>query len=547
MRIALAQINLHVGHFEENTRQIIQTIRQAESAGADLVVFSELTICGYPPKDLLYYEEFLQQCRDGIEEIATYCKNIAAIVGGPDPNPRPQGNRLYNAAFFLEKGRIAHTYHKGLLPTYNVFDEGRYFEPAISFQTIPFMGHKIALTICEDIWNLNQQPLYDHNPMDFMMTEQPDLMINISASPFSWNRVVERMATVSENARNYKLPLFYVNQYGAQAELIFDGGSAVFDPSGNLVEAFEPFSPGLKIYDLQQVIQGKGTTVPSTISAEQKNRLIHQALVLGIRNYFSKLGIRQAIVGLSGGLDSALVLVLAVQALGNDNVRAVLMPGPFSTDHSVKDALQLAENLGVKHDTISIDPIVSTLEQTLEPWFKETPFGIAEENLQARARAVVLMGLSNKFGPMVLNTSNKSEAAVGYGTLYGDMAGGLSVIGDVYKTEAYDLARYINTLQPLIPENILTKPPSAELRPDQKDTDSLPEYEVLDAILFRYIEQHMGPGQIVAAGYDSGLVARVIRMVNASEYKRMQAPPILRVSSRAFGSGRLMPLAAKYF
>jgi NAD+ synthase (glutamine-hydrolysing) len=546
MRIALAQIYLHIGHFEYNTSRIIEAIDEARAQGADLVVFPEMTVCGYPPRDMLLFDEFILQCRKHIDLIAAHCKEIAAVVGGPDFNPNPSGKRLYNAAFFLENGEVAQVYHKGLLPTYDVFDEYRYFEPATTFNTISFQGKRIALTVCEDIWNLGRHPLYPFNPMDQMMKEGPDLMINISASPFSWNRGPERLFMVSENARKYKLPLFYANQVGAHTELIFDGGSAVFNPEGDLVETFEPFCEGVKVFDLDAVTAHPGNPIPALISQEEKDSLIYQALVLGIKEYFKNTGIKKAILGLSGGLDSALVLVLAAEALGKENVWAVLLPGPFSSDHSVDDARQLSENLGVKYDIISINPVVESLQNTLEPHFAGLPSGIAEENLQARARAIILMGLSNKFGHMLLNTSNKSEAAVGYGTLYGDMCGGLAVIGDVYKTEAYDLARYINRNQELIPENIITKPPSAELKPNQKDTDSLPEYDVLDAILFKYIERQMGAAEIIAAGHDQQVVEKVLHMVNSNEYKRQQTPPILRVSSKAFGPGRLMPVVAKY-
>lgn len=546
MRIALAQVNLHVGNFTENTRQIIETIQQAQAVGAHLVVFSELSICGYPPRDLLLSDEFVRQCRDSVNKIAEHCTQIAAIVGGPDQNTSPDGKRLFNAAFFLENGKVSHVYHKGLLPDYDVFDEYRYFEPATTFKTIMFRGRRIALTICEDLWNLNQQPLYSFNPMDFLLKENPDLMISISASPFSWNRVQERMLTMSGNARKYNLPLFYLNQVGCHTELIFDGGSAVYNSQGMLVDCFEPFKADLRVYDLDEVNADPGKPLPALSDDEQRSKLIYQALVMGVRDYFVKSGIKKAILGLSGGLDSALVLVLACHALGKENVWAILMPGPYSSDHSVEDARQLAQNLDVKYDIISINTITDTLDQVLKPLFKGTSPDITEENLQARARAIVLMGLSNKFGHMLLNTSNKSEAAVGYGTLYGDMAGGLSVIGDVYKTQAYELANYINSLGDIIPENIISKPPSAELRPDQKDTDSLPEYSVLDEILYCYIEKQMSKKQIVDSGFEMNLVSRVINMVDKSEFKRLQSPPILRVSSKAFGPGRQMPIVAKY-
>lgn len=546
MRIALAQVDLHIGNFQYNTRQIIQSIEQAREQGADLVVFSELAVCGYPARDLLLSDDFISHCQRSIHQIASHCKGIAAVVGGPDLNTSPRGKRLYNAAFFMELGKVTHVYHKGLLPDYDVFDEYRYFEPSLHFKTIPFMGKKIALTICEDIWNLGHQPLYAFNPMDHLVEEKPELMVNISASPFSWNRTLERLQMVSENASRYRLPMFYVNQFGAHTELLFDGGTAVFNPAGRLVDVFEPFRPGLRLYELDQVLAHPGVPLADEISNQEKNRLIYEALVLGIKEYFGKTGLKKAILGLSGGLDSALVLALAVKALGKENVWAVLLPGPYSSQHSVEDALQMARALEVQHDIISINSTVEVLNQSLDPWFANSPQGIAEENLQARARAIILMGLSNKFGHMLLNTSNKSEIAVGYGTLYGDMCGGLSVIGDIYKTQAYELSHYINSMDQVIPQNILEKAPSAELKPDQKDSDSLPEYHVLDPILFCYIEKQMSPEQIIRKGHDAAVVNRVIPLVNANEYKRQQSAPVLRVSSKSFGPGRQFPIVAKY-
>ncbi len=546
MKIALAQLNFIVGHFEHNTRLMIDALAQAKSRGVDLVVFSELSVCGYPPRDLLEMDYFIDQCEEAVKNVAAHCYNIAAIVGGPSRNLQAFGKRLLNSAFLLSNGLVEAVYHKGLLPTYDVFDEYRYFEPALSFKTIPFRGKRIALTICEDLWNLDEPALYRNSPMDELIKEKPDLMINISASPFAWSHLADRHFTFSENARKYKLPLFVSNQIGGHAELLFDGKSAAYNPLGGLVGCIDSFSEGIKVFDLEEVSGSKVPASVMTLSESEKNEIIYRALVFGIKEYFGKLGLKKAILGLSGGLDSALTLVLAAEALGPENCRAVLLPGPFSSDHSVADAKLLARNLGVPYDIISINETVDALQQSLEPHFKGTPAGIAEENLQARARAVILMGLANKFGYVLLNTSNKSEAAVGYGTLYGDMCGGLAVIGDIYKTEAYSLARFINREKEVIPYNTIDKPPSAELKPDQRDTDSLPPYEILDKILSQYIERKMSPEEIAASGHDMELVKKVLRMVNNNEYKRHQTPPILRVSKKAFGSGRKMPLVARF-
>jgi NAD+ synthase (glutamine-hydrolysing) len=554
MIVALAQLNFVAGDFEYNTRRILQTIEEARSQGAGLVVFSELSVCGYPPADLLNMDGFVQTCLEQVDRIAASCQGIAAVVGGPSFNPEPRGKRLFNSAFFLSDGKVQHRYDKGLLPTYDVFDEYRYFESATDFHTVPFNGKRIAITVCEDLWDIGPRPMYRHHPMDSLAKESPDLIINISASPFSWNRCGERLATFAENARRYQLPVILVNQIGAHSELIFDGGSSVFNAAGELVERFEPFEEGLRLVDLQKPddlqklddLQKFDDLSAAGRGQADKNALLLDALCFGVKDYFRKTGLKKAILGLSGGLDSALTLVLAEMALGRENVWAVLLPGPFSSDHSVSDAVKLAETLGVRHDTIPINPVVTSLEDSLKAFYGDLPRDIAEENLQARARAVLLMGLSNKFGHMLLNTSNKSEAAVGYGTLYGDMCGGLSVIGDLYKTEVYSLARYINRDREIIPQNTIDKPPSAELRPGQKDSDSLPDYAELDPVLFSYIEMEMHPAEIVAAGHPAEMVSRVVRLVNASEFKRKQAPPVLRVSQKGFGFGRRMPLVAKY-
>lgn len=543
MRIAIAQLNYHIGNFEGNIAKMKKAIYEAKNQKADIVAFGELAICGYPPRDFLEFDDFIRLAEEGIMTLAAAADDIAVIVGAPAKNPVPEGKDLYNCAFVLYNGSIIHTARKTLLPTYDIFDEYRYFEPCHDFNVFEFKNHRIALTVCEDLWNIgNENPLYTVCPMDEMMPQQPDIMINISASPFSYTQSRERIAVMRENTLRYNLPLFYINHVGAQTELIFDGGSLVIGPTGKIVEELPYFREEIKVYELDDVLQERS----SITQPKDKYALIHDALLLGIRDYFGKLGFKKAILGLSGGIDSALATTLATQALGPENVRVLLMPSRFSSDHSVNDAVQLAENLGIQYDILSIESAFEAFEKTLEPIFGDLPFNIAEENIQARSRGVLLMALSNKFGNILLNTSNKSEAAVGYGTLYGDMAGGLSIIGDLYKTEVFALSEWINRNGEIIPQNSITKPPSAELRPDQKDSDSLPDYEALDEILYQYIEREQGPREIYAMGFDPKLVDRILRLVNINEFKRHQMAPVLRVSKKAFGMGRRMPIVGKY-
>ncbi|HMP24799.1 MAG TPA: NAD+ synthase [Saprospiraceae bacterium] len=543
MKIAIAQLDFHIGDFEGNLTKMLAAVAQAKIQNADLICFSELAVCGYPPRDFLEFDDFIRRCEASVQQLAQAAQGIAIIVGAPTRNPVLDGKDLYNSAYFLENGAIRQVQHKVLLPTYDIFDEYRYFEPATEFQVIEFMGKRIALTICEDIWNLgNENPLYTIVPMDKLMGQQPDLMINISASPFACDHAEERLHVIRANVERYGLPMFYVNQVGAYTEIIFDGGSLVLSPKGQVFDEMPYFEDCLRIYDLAEVAQGNREVA----QPREKYRLMHDALVLGVRDYFRKSGLRTAILGLSGGIDSAVTAVLAARALGPDQVRAVLMPSQFSSDHSVNDARALAQKLGIQYDIIPIENIYETYIEALKPHFFGLPFDITEENIQARIRGMILMAFSNKFGNILLNTSNKSEMAVGYGTLYGDMCGGLSVIGDVYKTEVYELARYINKDGEVIPENTLLKPPSAELRPDQKDSDSLPEYGLLDPILYQYIEQRHGPQELIAMGFDEALVRRVLRLVNINEFKRHQTAPVLRVSAKAFGVGRRMPIVGKY-
>ena len=551
IKIALAQLNFHVANFDGNTALITHSIEKAKKDGVDLVVFSELSVCGYPPLDLLELKDFNDKCQRSVELIATLCTDIAAIVGSPSINPNPSGKKLYNSAFFLYNGKIQEIVNKALLPTYDIFDEYRYFEPCRDFKIIEFKGYRIALTICEDLWDdqptdnpFGKATLYTCSPINELVKQKPDFMINIAASPFSYNKETIKKRIFIEKAARYSLPLFYVNQVGANTELIFDGGSMVINAKGEVLSELSPFKDDYKIYDVDAIISD--TYKPEFLPLKEDVQKIYEALVLGISDYFRKMGFSKATLGLSGGIDSAVTLVLAVDALGKDNVRVLLMPSQYSSDHSVFDALTLVENLNIRFDVIPIHDIYHQFESTFRPLFAGLEPNVTEENIQARIRGVMLMAVSNKFGHIVLNTSNKSETAVGYGTLYGDMNGGLSVIGDVYKTGVYELANFINRHKEIIPLNTIIKPPSAELCLGQKDSDSLPEYDILDHILHCYIEDQLSSSEIVKLGFEKQVVDSVVQMVNRNEYKRFQTPPILRISSKAFGIGRRVPIVAKY-
>ncbi len=543
MKIAIAQLNYHIGNFDGNLAKMLKAIDWAKEQNADLVCFSELATCGYPPRDFLEFDDFINLCDETIQKLAQASDEIGIVVGSPSKNPVIEGKDLFNSVYLLYNKKVEFVQHKALLPTYDVFDEYRYFEPATEFSTVVFKGKRIALTVCEDIWNIgNENPLYTVCPLDEMIADDPDFIINVSASPFNYDHAEARIHVLKANVKRYKKPMFYVNHVGAQTEIIFDGGSVVMRPDGKVYEELPYFEEGYRIYDLEDVEQGK----ENILQPKDKILEIHDAIVLGIKDYFGKLGFTKAIVGLSGGIDSAVTTVLAARALGPENVRVVLMPSQFSSDHSVNDAVALAENLGMQYDIIPIKDLYDGFMDKLSPIFKDLPFNVTEENIQARSRGVLLMAMSNKFGNILLNTSNKSEMAVGYGTLYGDMCGGLSVIGDVYKTDVFTLAEYINKDGVVIPINTITKPPSAELRPNQKDSDSLPEYEILDEILYKYIEGQLGPKEIIALGFDEKLVRRILRLVNINEFKRYQTAPVLRVSSKAFGMGRRVPIVGKY-
>jgi NAD+ synthase (glutamine-hydrolysing) len=556
MKIAIAQLNFRIADFDGNFLLMKNAIEQAESDSADLIVFSELAICGYPPLDLLEQRDFIDLCEDSLLKLTALSKKTAVVVGCPVVNPNEKGKKLFNAAYLLVDQSVFAVRYKTLLPTYDIFDEYRYFEPNNEFQIIEFKGIKIALTICEDIWDdqpvenaFSRTRLYTASPMDRLIGQNPDIMINISASPFAANRLSAREDVLRQNVGKYKIPLFYCNQVGANTELIFDGSSMVLDRFGNVADKFSPFTSEVRLYVLENLVnptEVHAKTAEINLSEEYRIEMMHNALVFGIKDYFSKMGFTRAVLGLSGGMDSALTFVLAVEALGAENVLPVMMPTRFSSDHSITDSVRLAENLGVKSKRVPVDPMMDSFLDQLNPEFGGLPEDVTEENLQARIRGVILMALANKLNMILLNTSNKSEAAVGYSTLYGDMNGGLSVLGDVYKTDVYALARYINREREVIPHNIYIKAPSAELRPDQKDSDSLPEYDVLDPILYHYIEMKEPLATITSHGFPKEVVEKVISLVNRSEYKRFQSPPILRVSSKAFGMGRRMPIVARY-
>lgn len=551
MKISLAQLNYKIGDFESNTQKIIRAIQEAKSEDVDLIVFSELCVSGYPPLDLLEHKHFIEQVLQSVELISQACVEIAAIIGAPVLNPKSMGKNLHNAALFCFDGKVQHTVYKTLLPTYDIFDEYRYFEPSAEHEIIEWNDYRIALTICEDLWfeqpimsGFGKNKLYTVNPLDKLAEKKPDFIINIAASPFAYNHDEIKREILFQNASKYKIPVLYVNQVGAHTEIIFDGGSRIVNSKGKLIHRLPFFEEAIETFEMNDVICS--TQITNSFDIPERIEKIHNALVLGVRDYFHKMGFTKAVLGLSGGIDSAVTLVLAVNALGNDNVRVLLLPSQYSSDHSIADAVALADNLEIRYDIISIKDIFNEFNTFLSDVFIGTQEDITEENIQARIRGVLLMAISNKYGNILLNTSNKSEAAVGYGTLYGDMAGGISVLGDVYKSDVYLLSRYMNREQEVIPWNTIIKPPSAELRPDQKDSDSLPDYDILDKILFDYIELRKSPQEIITEGIPEAIVNKTLRLVNANEYKRFQTPPILRVSSKAFGFGRRMPLVAKY-
>ena len=546
MKIALAQLNYIIGDIEGNTTKIVAEVDAAKAANVDLVVFSELSICGYPPKDSLDYPSFIKRCELALDTIRMASNEIGVLVGSPSLSGLAKGKKLYNSAFFFSDQKLLAKVNKTLLPTYDIFDEYRYFETNNVFECVDFKGERIAVTICEDLWNLDNEKLYNVTPMDELIKQNPTVMINLSGSPYSYNHVEKRRTRMQLNAKTYGLPLFYVNQVGGNTDLLFDGGSMFINRLGDIVEECEFYKEDFK------VIQWDSSTLYEDNHQDYYDYdigLIHDALVMGVRDYFSKVGFKNAVLGSSGGIDSAVVHAIAAEALGAENVKAITMPSKYSSSGSVDDAQKLAQNLGSPFSIVPINKAFDAFEETLADEFTGTEPNVTEENLQARSRGIILMAYSNKFGNMVLNTSNKSESAVGYSTLYGDMCGGLSVIGDLYKEQVYELARFINRYGEVIPYEIVNKEPSAELRHDQKDIDSLPPYPVLDKILFHYIEGKKGWQEIVdlnLEGADEILIRKIIRMVDRNEYKRFQAPPTLRISHKAFGFGRSMPIVARY-
>lgn len=549
MKIVLSQINTHVGNFELNTQKIIEAIENAKIKKADLVIFPELSVCGYPPKDLLKSRGFIEKSQKAINDILLHTTNIAAIIGAPSiSNSKKENKRLYNSAYVLDNGIIKQIIYKTALSNYDVFDECRYFNSNKNFNIVDIKGIPIAITISDDI--SCGQSLFDpyrniehctNNPLEELKKLNPSLIVNISAKPFSYLQENRKIEMFRQIVSKYNIPLINVNLVGGNGDLIFSGESLVLNQDLKVAAQLKSFSEDTLIFDFSNIHK---TIITPSLQTDSLIK-IKEALILGIRDFFAKNGFSKALIGLSGGLDSAVVAALATEALGNNNVIGVLMPSEFSSDHSVVDAMQLAKNLDIEYHQIHINSLFDSYRKTLQPIFRDLPFGLAEENLQARIRGTLLMAISNKFGHIVLNCSNKSEFAVGYSTMYGDSVGAISVIGDVYKTDVYSLAKLINFKQTIIPNNIITKPPSAELRPNQKDTDSLPDYDVLDNILFNYIEKQMSEYEIVDLGFDANVVKKIIRLVNGSEYKRLQAPSILRVSSKAFGSGRRLPIVAE--
>jgi NAD+ synthase (glutamine-hydrolysing) len=543
VKIALGQINPTVGDFAGNAAKIIEFSRHAQTAGAGMILFPELSVCGYPPRDLVERASFVQHNRESLEHIAGETRGIAVICGVVTPAHAESGKSVMNSAALLKDGKTAFLQSKMLLPTYDVFDEMRNFAPARSQVLFPFCGRQMALTICEDAWNDKHfwnKRLYTFDPVEALVQAGGNFVLNISASPFWLGKREFRREMLATIARSYKVPVVMVNQIGGNDSLVFDGSSLVFNPAGEVIAQGKSFEEDIVYFDSDQ-LTGE---IHSQIEGEEASA--YSALVLGTRDYVRKCGFRQVIVGLSGGIDSALTAAIAADALGPENVIGVGMPGPYSSTGSIDDARSLAENLGIRFELLCIGDIFTAYQKTLAKVFAGRKEDETEENIQSRARGTLLMALSNKFGAIVLSTGNKSELGVGYCTLYGDMVGGLAVISDVPKTMVYRLSHYVNSRRPVIPQASLEKPPSAELRPGQMDSDTLPPYEVLDAILEDYVEESHTADQIAAErGIDVSLVRRVIRMVERSEYKRQQAAPGLKISEKAFGYGRRFPIAAK--
>lgn len=542
MKIYLAQINTTVGAIKTNTNKIIEYAHKAMACGGNLVVFHEMAITGYPPKDLLDRKEFVDDNIAAVNLIAKSCPKIGIIVGFVDHNPNKQGKRLMNAAALTYGGKVISKTYKSLLPFYDVFDEGRYFEPSSEVHVSEFLGKKTGITICEDVWNdkdASNVQYYQINPVEELIKQKSEIIITINSSPFHAGKPAMRNNMLKKLAVKYRTPVIYVNQVGGNDSLIFDGGSVVFDSDGVVKARAKMFEEDFIVYDTE----AKSGDISDT--SNNDTEMVFNALVTGVRDYFRKCGIKKAIIGVSGGIDSALSTCIATEALGKENVLGVSMPSKYSSKASIEDAKELCANLGVEFKIIPIQKIVDVYSETMKDEFKNLTADTTEENIQARVRANILLAMSNKFGYLVLNNGNKSESSVGYCTLYGDMAGGLAVISDVPKYMVYELARYVNRDRKIVPENIFTKAPSAELKPNQTDQDTLPPYDILDKIIKAYVEESKGKDEIIAMGIDKDIVEKTIRMINASEYKRHQMPPGLKVTTKAYGFGRRMPIACK--
>jgi NAD+ synthetase len=553
LKIGLLQLNSTIGDFLANQKKLLAGYEKAVVHGAEFVLAPELFLCGYPPRDLLLREDFIAANLSALAETAKIVGAVPLCVGFVDRNSEKPGRALRNAAAVLQNGKIIWRTHKSLLPTYDVFDEDRYFEPAKKIEPFVFNGRKLGITICEDIWNDEDfwpERLYRRDPVRELISQGAEIILNLSASPWSAGKEKTRLEMLQRVARDEKIPLAQVNLVGANDELIFDGHSVALDVHGEVIALGKSFAEDVFVADLQL----GGASVPASRLVSSlappnfppREAQIFSALSLGIRDYVHKCGFKSVIVGLSGGIDSALVAVLAADALGAENVLGVAMPARYSSEGSLTDAEQLAKNLGIRYEVLPIEPAFLAVEKQLGKVFAGTKPNEAEENVQSRLRGVTLMALSNKFGALVLTTGNKSEMAVGYCTLYGDMDGALAPVADVFKTDIYKIARWVNREKTIIPESSISKPPSAELRPNQKDQDSLPEYEILDAILELYVVKDLSKAEIVARGFDAATVNDVLNKINFSEYKRRQAAPGLKISPRAFGTGRRIPLAQKF-
>ncbi len=552
MKIALAQLNTIVGDCEGNLARVLSSLERAREEGVDLVVFPEQTLPGYPAEDLLEREDFIDQVQDVFERAVQACQGMAMVLGTIVRTGCPEGKPIYNSAALVQDGEVLGFQHKTLLPTYDVFDEARYFCPAREHPVFEFKGRKLALAICEDLWNrpgFCVENMYDIDPVEkWVVDGEADLVIAISASPFSLGRPRFRRRLLGEIASSNGVDLVYCNLVGGNTSLVFDGTSIALGAESELLSQASSFDEDFVVFDLPGRAEETGTTPAVAVAEDSSGEDLEQAfgaLVLGTRDYLHKSGFRKAVLGLSGGIDSALTAVVAAAALGPENVIGVTMPSRYSSGGSVSDSRQLADNLGVVLEEIPIEPIFSSVLETLDPVFKGLEENVTEENIQARIRGLLLMALSNKFNALLLTTGNKSELAVGYCTLYGDMSGGLAVISDVPKTLVYRVSEWLNRDAEVIPGAIIEKPPSAELRPDQKDTDSLPSYDVLDAILEAYVEEGRGLRELVELGFEEETVAGILRMVDLNEYKRLQAAPGLRITSKAFGPGRRFPVVKR--